>query len=106
MRLILALLVLALMASSAAAQTKLSPTSAPAFVSVPPVEDRNLYYAFFNYHQQLINQLQAAVSASPASAAQLNQQMAALLNVNVSELGIVISNTQNVTKAYGEAFSF
>jgi hypothetical protein len=67
---------------------------------IPPIEDRELYYAFFNYHQGLVNTLLAAKAANPQNSAQLDQQMAALLQMNVNELGIVIANTQRVSQAY------
>jgi hypothetical protein len=69
-------------------------------LSVPPIEDRELYYSFFNYHQGLVNSLQAAKAAAPQNSAQLDQQMAALLQVDVKELPAVVANTQQVTQAY------
>jgi hypothetical protein len=69
-------------------------------VSVPPIEDRELYYSFFNYHQGLVNSTQAAKATNPQNAAQLDQQMAALLQVDVSELPTVVANTQQVTQGY------
>jgi hypothetical protein len=84
---------LSLCALSALAQSK-----AP--LSVPPIEDRNLYYSFFVYHQSLINTETAQKAATPANASQLDQQMATLLQVSVSELPFVVSNTQNATARY------
>jgi hypothetical protein len=69
-------------------------------LTVPPIENRNLYYSFFVYHQSLINTATAQKEASPASASQLDQQMANLLQVNVSELPLVVSNTQNAAARY------
>jgi hypothetical protein len=71
-------------------------------VSVPPIEDRELYYSFFNYHQGLVNSLQAAKAATPQNSAQLDQQMAALLQVDAKELPTVIANTQQVTQSYSQ----
>jgi hypothetical protein len=71
-----------------------APPSKP--VSVPPIEDRELYYSFFNYHQGLVSSMQAAKAANPQNSAQLDRQMAALLQVDVKELPIVTANTQQV----------
>ncbi len=65
-----------------------------------PIEDRNLYYSFFQYHQTLINAATALKAATPASASQVDQQMATLLQVNVSELPFIVSNTQSATTSY------
>jgi hypothetical protein len=75
-----------------------SPKSNP--VSVPPIEDPELYYSFFYHHQDLINTNQAAKAANPPNSAQLDQQMATLLGVDVKELGIVIGNTQQVVQSH------
>jgi hypothetical protein len=71
-------------------------------MSVPPIEDRELYYSFFNYHQGLVNTLQAAKAAAPQNSAALEQQMATLLGVDVKELETVIANTQQVVEAYAK----
>jgi hypothetical protein len=71
-------------------------------VSVPAIEDPELYYSFFNYHQNLVNALVATKAANPQNSAQLDQQMATLLQVDVKELPAVINNTQLVTEAYGK----
>ncbi len=89
----LAFLTIIAVAGNGLAQT--TPSSAP--VSVPTIEDRELYYSFFNYHQGLVSAMQTAVAANPQSSTQLNQQMATLLQVSVSDLPIVIANTQRVT---------
>jgi len=83
---------------SLCALTALAQTKAP--LSVPPIEDRNLYYSFFVYHQALINTETALKAVTPANATQLDQQMATLLQVNVAELALVISNTQSATARY------
>ncbi|MGO9259077.1 MAG: hypothetical protein ACLQU1_22565 [Bryobacteraceae bacterium] len=69
-------------------------------VSVPPIEDRELYYSFFNYQQGQVTSMQAAIAANPQSSTQLNQQMAALLGVAVTELPTVINNLKTVTQSY------
>jgi hypothetical protein len=69
-------------------------------LSVPTIEDSELYYSFFLYHQTLIDTQTAAKAASPSSASQLDQQMAALLQVDVKELPFVISNTRQATASY------
>lgn len=71
----------------------------PPFTSVPPIENHELYYQFFQYHQGLINANQAAKVVNPAQGAALDQQMAALLNVDVKEIAVVIANTQQVGAA-------
>ncbi len=83
---------------SLCAFTALAQTKAP--LSVPPIEDRNLYYSFFQYHQTLINAATALKAATPASASQIDQQMATLLQVNLSELPFVVSNTQSAITSY------
>jgi hypothetical protein len=70
--------------------------------SVPNIEDRELYYSFFNYHQGLIAAQQSAKTAAPQDSVQLDAQMAAMLQVDVKELPIVIANTQQVTQGYSQ----
>jgi len=65
-------------------------------LSVPRIEDPELYYSFFYYHQDLINKNQAAKTATPQNGPQLDQQMATLLGLDVKELAAVTSNTQKV----------
>jgi hypothetical protein len=72
----------------------------PKFTSVPPIEDPELYYQFYQYHLGLINTNNAAKAADPAKGVMLDQQMAALLNVDVKELPTVITNTLQVTAAH------
>jgi hypothetical protein len=81
--------------SLANAQSHPSP---PPFVSVPAIEDREIYYAFFNYLQGLIDAQRTKLAADPQSDA--SKQMAALLGVDVQQLPIVVSSTQAVTGAY------
>lgn len=69
-------------------------------LSVPRIEDPELYYSFFYYHRDLINTHQAAKAANPQNSAQLDQQMATSLGVDVKELGIVIANTQQVVQSH------
>jgi hypothetical protein len=76
-----------------------TPGPPPVFTSVPPIEDPELYFQFFQYHLGLVNINQAAKTANPAQAASLDQQMAALLNVDVKDLPAVIANTQKVAAA-------
>jgi hypothetical protein len=85
------LLFVLLLAAASIAQTQPATSSGP--LSVPLIEDRELYYAFFNYHQGLVNAMQAAKAANPQNSAQLDQQMATLLGVSVQELTTVIQNT-------------
>lgn len=73
---------------------------APKFTSVPPIEDRELYYSFFNYHQALIASMQSAKAKAPQHSNDLDQQMARLLRVDVKELAIVNNNTQQVKQKY------
>ena len=89
---------LAILAATAAspAQTKTTP---PPFTSVPKVENVVLYHSFFVYHQNLVNANQALKNANPAQGPALDQQMAALLGVNISELPAVVANTQQVVQA-------
>src|SRR5579863_7701018 len=68
----------------------------PKFTSVPPIEDVNLYYSFFQWHQNLINTNQALKSANPSQSSVLDQQMALLLSVDPKDLAAVIANTQQV----------
>jgi|SRR5579863_2856057 len=84
---------------AAGAPAPVSP-AIPAFTSVPPIEDVNLYYSFFNYHQNLINTNQALKTANPAQSAVLDQQTATLLQIDVKELPAMTTNTQQVTAAY------
>lgn len=95
----LAALLLIPLAATTFAQSKISATS---LASVPPIEDRELYYSFFNYHQSLIAAQQSAKTAAPQNSAQLDAQMAALLQVDVKELPVVIANTQQVTQGYSQ----
>jgi len=89
-------LFLCLLAASAAAQTKTPPAS------VPLIEDPELYYAFFNYHQGLVTALQASKAAAPQNSAQLDQQMASLLGLNLQELPAVIANTAAFIQALAD----
>jgi len=98
----IALIFIFALAGSGFAQTTTQTPHPPPFTSVPPVESVDLYYSFFNYHQGLITAMAAAATANPASSAQLNQQMATLLQVDVKELPIVIANTQQVTQSYAK----
>ena len=68
---------------------------------MPLVEDRELYYAFFNYHQGLATALQAAKNASPQASAALDQQMASQLGIDVKDLPAVIANTALFTQQFG-----
>ena len=82
--------------------------SAPKPLSVPLIEDRDLYAAFFQYHQSLVNTLQAAQSANPPASTQLNQQMASLLGVDLADLPTLIKTTtwftqQNASVAADQA---
>ena len=72
----------------------------PAFTSVPIIEDVELYAAFFSYQQGLIATMNAAITADPTKATQLNQQMAATLGVTSAELPSIISTLQQVTQHY------
>ena len=72
----------------------------PKFTTVPAVEDAELYYQFFQYHQTLINANQATKAANPAQGAILDQQMATLLNVDIKELPTVVANTQQVAATH------
>lgn len=79
-----------------------TPIQAPPFTSVPPVEDVNLYASFFEYQQDQIAAMNAAIGADPAKTTQLNGQMAATLGITPAELPIVIANLQQVTQNYSK----
>jgi hypothetical protein len=100
----LAALLLIPLAATAFAQSKIAQPkiSATSLASVPPIEDRELYYSFFNYHQSLIASTQSAKTATPQNSSQLDSQMAALLQVDPKELQTVIANTQQVTQGYSQ----
>ena len=95
----LAALLLIPLATTAFAQSRISATS---LASVPTIEDRELYYSFFNYHQTLITSLQSAKTAAPQNSDLLDRQMAALLQVGAAEIPAVIANTQQVTQGYSQ----
>jgi len=87
-------------ATAGLGQAKKAP---PPFTSVPKIENRELYYSFFVYHQNLINANQALKNATPAQGPTLDQQMATLLGVNLGELPVVVANTQQVSLAQTQA---
>ncbi len=58
-------IILCCCAAVAAAQT-VKPSQPLPFTSVPSIEDRNLYYAFFVAQQSIFTANQAAKSAAPA----------------------------------------
>ncbi len=74
----------------------------PKVLSVPRIEDPNLYSSFFYYHQDLINQQQAAKAANPQNSGQLDQQMATLIGVDIKDLPAVVANTQQIMKSYSD----
>ena len=82
--------------------TILSPAGLLRELHVLDLRDRGerRYHSFFVYHQNLINANQAQKAANPAVGPALDQQMATLLGVNVSELPAVVANTQQVTQAH------
>lgn len=92
--------VLTLLALTTVVGQAQAPVTAQKPLSIPPIEDRNLYAAFFNYHQGLITANQAAKTANPLLSAQLDQQMAAQLQISVSDLPTVIAATQQASKGY------
>src|SRR5947207_685865 len=61
----------------------------PPFTSAPTIEDRNLYYAFFIAQQAILTANQAARTANPSAAQQVDQQAAATLHIAVQELPVV-----------------
>jgi hypothetical protein len=73
---------------------------APTFKPVPKIEDVTLYDAFFKWHQSLIDSNDATKGANPAQSTSLDQQMAALLQLDPKDLSAAVSNTKNVTQAY------
>jgi len=90
-------LILILAGRGLAQSTQPAPTPA-----IPPIEDRQLYYQFFNYLQGLVNNMHAAQAANGQNSAALSQQMAALLQVDVKDLPLVIASMQQVTQAYAK----
>src|SRR5258707_749611 len=95
---ITSLLCLAILGLSA--QTVPGPNlTAPKFTSVPPIEDVELYYAFFQHHQTLINANESSKAANPGQSAALDQQMAVLLNIDAKDLPAAVANTQQVAQS-------
>ena len=87
-------------ATACLGQTRKTP---PPFTSAPKIENVQLYYSFFVYHQNLVNANQALKNATPAQGPTLDQQMATLLGVNLGELPVVVANTQQVSLAQTQA---
>jgi hypothetical protein len=74
----------------------------PTFTSAPPIEDRNLYYAFFNAQQALFAGNQAAKNANPGGAVQIDQQAATLLHITVQDLPTVTNLVQQAAQSYAQ----
>jgi hypothetical protein len=79
--------------------------SVPAFTSVPAINSVTLYYAFFQYHENLIVANQAAKADNPTQSSILDQQMATTLGVSSADLSAVVANTQAVIQAYANLAS-
>ena len=72
----------------------------PPFTSMPPIEDRNLYYGFLTYEQIVFSANQAAEAANPSLATQIDTQTATTLGIKVQELATVISIVQRANLDY------
>lgn len=87
------------------AQMQLStpPGPPPPFLTAPIIEDRELYYAFFNYLQGLITTQLSGLAAGPQSTA--SQQIAALLGINSQDISALSTNVQQIASAYANLAS-
>jgi len=80
------------------------PTKAPAppFTSSPSIEDRTLYYAFFNAQQAIFTANQAAKNSNPVGAGQIDQQTATTLHITVQDLPTVTGLVQQAIQGYAQ----
>ena len=101
-----ALLILAIFpaafAQPPAGKKPVKPAAPPPFTSSPSIEDRYLYYAFFNTQHGILAANNAAKSANPASAAAIDQQAAATLHVTAPDIPIIDTLLQKASNDYAQ----